>query len=105
MGCHRAGALDHCVDYRRGHSRVQRLIVTHQRSVCELVYVWAERCILVIFELRAVPELEAEDVFDRGERGVFLSRGHHCEFHPLILLAYRGIPLALKHADGGLSVD
>lgn len=73
------------MDHRRGHSRLQRPTVTHQRSVCELVYVRAERCLLAIYELRTVPEFEAENVFDGGERGVFLPRGYHCKFDPLLI--------------------
>ena len=54
MGHHRAGALVHRVDHRRSHSRLQRLAVPHQRSVCELVYVRVERCLLAVYESRAV---------------------------------------------------
>ena len=90
MGHHRADPLGYCMDNRRGDSRLQRPTVTHQRSVCELVYVRAERCLLALYELWTVPEFETEDVFDRGERGVFLSRGYYCEFDSLLVNFWRG---------------
>lgn len=84
VGHHRADSLGHCVDHRRGHSRVQRPTLTHQRLVCELVYVRAQRCFLVVYELRTVQEFEAEDVSDRGECGLFWPRGHYCMSIPCI---------------------
>lgn len=85
VGHHRADSLDHCMDHRRGHSRVQRPTLTHQRLVCQLVYVRPQRCLLAVYELRAVQEFEAEDVFDGGECGDFLSWGYYCEAIPRIL--------------------
>ncbi len=86
MGHHRRGALGHGMDHRRGDPRLQRLAVSDQRSVCELVHIRAERCLLVVYESRAVWEFEKEDFLDGGECGVFWSWGRYCESFPLFCL-------------------
>ncbi len=86
MGHHRGGALGHGMDHRRGDPRLQRLAVPDQRSVCELVYVRAERDLLDVYELRAVWEFEEEGFFDGGECGVVSSWGCYCESFPLSCL-------------------
>lgn len=54
MGAHRDGALGRGVGYRGGCSRLQQSVVAHQRAVCELVHVWDQRGVLVVFELGTV---------------------------------------------------
>ena len=60
LGDYWTGAVGHCVDYSGGDTGVQWSAGVDQCVVRELVYVWAERCVLAVYEPGTV-FLESEE--------------------------------------------
>lgn len=77
MGSDRSDLLDHRLDHRRRHSGVQRPAESDQLSLCQLVQLRPQRCVLAAHQPGPVVFVAEKDLHDHRQRLGRLDRWLH----------------------------